>query len=77
MSRIGKKVIAVPSGVKVSIDEGMVTVDLALVMKYGYNIPLTSKQVQERVRMSIESMTGLDVSGVGIRIVGIDMTGEE
>ncbi len=75
MNRMGLK--AQGKGVKVLIEEGMVTVDLALVMKYGYNIPLTSKQVQERVKSSIESMTGLTVSGVGIRIVGIDMTGEE
>ena len=60
-------------GVKVVIDSNMVTVDLALIMKYGYNIPVTSKQVQERVKTSIENMTGLTVSNVGVRIVGIDM----
>ena len=64
-------------GVRVVIEDGAVTVDLALIMKYGYNIPITSKQVQERVRTSIESMTGLTVLNVGIRIVGIDMTNEE
>lgn len=64
-------------GVKVVIDSGVVTVDLALIMKYGYNIPVTSKQVQERVKTSIENMTGLKVSNVGVRIVGIDMTEEE
>ena len=60
-------------GVRVVIDGNMVTVDLALIMKYGYNIPVTSKQVQERVKTSIENMTGLTVSNVGVRIVGIDM----
>ncbi|HCM91412.1 MAG TPA: Asp23/Gls24 family envelope stress response protein [Lachnospiraceae bacterium] len=64
-------------GVKVVIDGNMVTLDLALIMKYGYNIPITSKQVQERVKTSVENMTGLTVVNVGIRIVGIDMEEEE
>ena len=64
-------------GVKVVIDKNMVTLDMALFMKYGYNIPVTSKQVQERVKTSVENMTGLTVVNVGIRIVGIDMDDPE
>ena len=75
MSRVGLKPQS--KGVKVVIDSGVVTVDLALIMEYGYNIPLTSKQVQERVKSTIENMTGLRVSNVGVRIVGIDMNEEE
>ena len=45
-------------------------------MKYGYNIPITSKQVQERVKTSVENMTGLTVVNVSVRIVGIDMEEE-
>ena len=75
MSRIGLRTQS--KGVKVVIDSGVVTVDLALIMKYGYNIPLTSKQVQERVKSTIENMTGLRVSNAGVRIVGIDMNEEE
>ncbi len=75
MSRMG--MTRRSKGVKVVIDGNIVTVDLALIMKYGYNIPITSKQVQERVKSAIENMTGLRVSNVGIRIVGVDMTTEE
>ena len=71
MSRMGLNPRS--KGVRVVIDSNVVTVDLALIMKYGYNIPITSKQVQERVKTSIENMTGLTVSNVGVRIVGIDM----
>lgn len=63
-------------GVKVVIDGNMVTLDMALIMKYGYNIPITSKQVQERVKTSVENMTGLTVVNVSVRIVGIDMKEE-
>ena len=63
-------------GVKVNIVEGVVTVSLALIMKYGFNIPVTSKNVQERVKTAIENMTGLNVEKVGIKIIGIDMSND-
>ncbi|MCR5419448.1 MAG: Asp23/Gls24 family envelope stress response protein [Lachnospiraceae bacterium] len=75
MSKVG--IANRSKGVKVVIDGNIVTVDLALILKYGYNIPITSKQVQERVKTAIENMTGLTVSNVAIRIVGVDMTNEE
>lgn len=75
MSRLGLNPRS--KGVKVVIDGNMVTLDMALIMKYGYNIPVTSKQVQERVKTSVENMTGLTVVNVGVRIVGIDMEEEE
>ena len=71
MSRMGLRTQS--KGVKVVIDSGVVTVDLALIMKYGYNIPITSKQVQERVKTAIENMTGLEVQDVNIRVSGIKM----
>ena len=74
MSRMGIRNRS--KGVRVVIDGNIVTVDLALIMKYGYNIPITSKQVQERVKSAIENMTGLTVSNVAIRIAGVDMSEE-
>ena len=75
MKRMGVKNTA--RDVKVSLDENVVSVEMALIMKYGYNIPVTSKEVQERVKTTIETMTGLAVSTVGIKIVGIDMSTRE
>ena len=74
MSKMGVKTQA--KGVKVSLEDNVVAVDMALIMKYGYNIPVTSKKVQERVKTSIENMTGLLVSDVSIRIAGIDMSAQ-
>jgi len=42
-------------------------------MEYGYNIPTTCKKVQEKIKTSIENMTGLEVADVNIRIAGINM----
>jgi uncharacterized alkaline shock family protein YloU len=43
-------------------------VDLALTIDYGYSVPEVSLDVQERVKSSIESMTGIEVGEVNIRV---------
>ena len=40
-------------------------------IEYGYSIPEVSKAVQERVKNAIETMTGLTVSEVNIRIADV------
>ncbi|NLL76781.1 MAG: Asp23/Gls24 family envelope stress response protein [Clostridiales bacterium] len=71
MSKVGVKNLK--KGVKVDVIDKVVEVDLALVMEYGYNIPVTSRKVQEKVKNAIENMTGLEVSDVNIRIAGVNM----
>lgn len=60
-------------GVRVEVLEDAVSVELALHMKYGYNIPAVSAKVQDKVKTAIENMTGLSVSDVNIRIAGVDL----
>ncbi len=60
-------------GVHVEVLEGAVSVELALHMQYGYNIPTVSAKVQDKVKSAIENMTGLSVSDVNIRIAGVDI----
>ena len=69
MSKVGVKNLT--KGVKVDVLEGNVTVDLAVTMEYGYNIPATCQQVQQKVKAAIENMTGLTCSDVNIRIAGV------
>ncbi len=69
MSRVGMK--SLTKGVRVDVLEGNVTVDLALTMEYGYNIPATCQKVQGKVKAAIENMTGLTCTDVNIRIAGI------
>ncbi|WP_429144851.1 Asp23/Gls24 family envelope stress response protein [Anaerotaenia torta] len=63
-------------GVKVMVSPDAVAVDMALTLDYGYGIPETAKQVQEKVKMAIENMTGLQVSEVNIRIAGVNIVKE-
>ena len=60
-------------GVHVDVIDGIVTVDLDLNIKYGYAIPEVSGNVQERVRTAIETMTGLTVGTINVRIASVDM----
>ena len=59
--------------VKVTVEDKKVTVQLVLNMKYGYNIPDTTKQVQEKVKEVIENMTGMDVANVHVSIADVEM----
>ena len=62
-----------PKGVKVTVMDTSVSCDLSLNLKYGYSIPKISKQVQSRVGQQIETMTGLKVSGVNVRVAGVNL----
>ena len=64
-------------GVKVSVEEGHVSVDLSLVMKYGYSIPQVSARVQDKVKETIDNMTGLSVLDVNIKIADVAVGEEE
>ncbi len=59
-------------GVKINIEEEEVRIDLSIIVEYGYSIPAVSARVQEKVRNTIENMTGFNVSEVNVSIAGID-----
>lgn len=69
ITKSGMKALA--KSVKVSVDKGEATIQLVLNMKFGYNIPDTTKQVQEKVRDAVENMTGLKVRNVHVSIADI------
>ena len=60
-------------GVKVDVLEGVVTVSLALNLKYDYSIMEVSEKVQEKVKNAVENMTGLEVADVNIKVAGVEM----
>ncbi|MCR5649980.1 MAG: Asp23/Gls24 family envelope stress response protein [Lachnospiraceae bacterium] len=61
-----------PKGVRVDVVNNMVRVDLVARLKYGYNVRETSAKLQEKIKSAIETMTGLDVTNVNIRIAGVN-----
>lgn len=65
----GKKNLS--KGVKVNVGEGSSTIDLYVVVEYGVKIPDVSKQVQENVKKTVETMTGLSVSAVNVHVQNV------
>lgn len=75
INKLGMKSLS--KGVKVQVVEGKVLVDLTLELKYGVSLPKVCRNVQERVKSAIETMTGLTVEEVNVKISGIAMQKEE
>ncbi len=71
MSKVGVKGLS--KGVKVDVKSSGVVVDLTITMEYGYNIPATSRKVQDKVKAAIENMTGLNCAEINIRIAGVKL----
>ena len=71
VGKLGMKNLS--KGVKVDVTEEHVSADLSLNIRYGYNIPSASEQVQEKVSTAIENMTGLTVLDVNVKIAGVNM----
>ena len=53
-------------GVKVITTGKSVTVEIYVIVKYGFNIPDVAIAIQEKVKTSIENMTGFDVVAVDV-----------
>ncbi len=73
LSKVGVR--GAGKGAKVEVIDRIVSVEMAVNLKYGYNIPAVSAKIQEKVKSAIETMTGLTVSDVNIRIAGVVMNG--
>lgn len=72
VSRLGMKNLS--KGVRVEVtEEGKIEVFVTINIAYGYAIPAVSGNVQEKVKAAIENMTGLEVSGVNVRIADVDI----
>ncbi len=63
--------------VKVVSNDGKLTIDISVVVKYGIRIPDISWEVQENVKKSVESMSGLEVEKINIIVSGVDFDADE
>lgn len=66
---LGKKSLS--RGIHLQMEENAVTVNLAIVVKYGYTIPDVGRAVQEAVAGSIEATSGLTVAAVNVNVGGV------
>jgi uncharacterized alkaline shock family protein YloU len=64
-------------GVKVEMGEHDTAIDLFIIVDYGVNITEVGELVQQNVKASVESMTGLNVVEVNVSIQGVNIPKEE
>ncbi|HEX3027980.1 MAG TPA: Asp23/Gls24 family envelope stress response protein [Clostridia bacterium] len=67
---LGRKNLS--KGVKVEVGEKEAAIDLYIIVEYGCRIPDVSWEIQEKVKKSVETMTGLNVIEVNIHVQGVN-----
>ncbi len=66
---VGRKVLS--KGVRLSMEENEVAVDLTLLVKFGYAVPDVAKAVQDAVVSAVENTSGLTVRCVNVSVTGV------
>lgn len=66
---LGRKNLS--KGVKITVGQKDVSIDLNMVIEFGVKIPKVALEVQKRVQNAVETMTGLTVTAVNLNITGI------
>lgn len=59
-------------GIKVTSNEGLITIDVNIVVDFGVKIHEVAWNVQNNVKKSVELMSGLEVDKVNIHVVGVE-----
>ncbi len=71
---LGRKNLS--KGVKVEVGEKEAAIDMYIIVEYGYRIPDIAWEIQEKVKKSVETMTGLNVVEVNIHVQGVNIEKE-
>ncbi len=66
----GKKNLA--KGIKVEKSENSAKIDVNIIVEYGSRIPDVAFEIQNRVKKSVEDMTGFKVEEVNVHIQGVN-----
>jgi len=67
---LGKKTY---KGVRCEIKDKTTSIDMFVIVEYGTNIPKACNQLQEKVKTSVETMTGLEVKSVNVYVQAIEI----
>jgi len=64
-------------GVTVEVGQLETAIDLRVIVQYGVAIHDVCRDLQERVKDSVENMTGLNVVEVNVKVEGVQLQDEE
>lgn len=66
----GKKNLA--KGIKVEKNDNTAKIDVNIIVEYGSRIPDVAFEIQNRVKKSVEGMTGFKVEEVNVHVQGVN-----
>ena len=69
VAKLGMKKLS--KGVRVDVAENSVMIDVSIILRMNENIIKISKKVQDKIKSTVESMTGLDVANVNVNISNV------
>jgi len=69
VERLGRKNLG--KGIKVESSGDQTSIDIFIVIEFGYAIPKVAENVQREVKQAVETMTGLTVTAVNVHVVSV------
>ena len=69
VSKLGMKKLS--KGVRVDVVDNTVMVDLSIILRINENIVTISKKVQDKVKTTVENMTGMEDANVNVNIASV------
>lgn len=58
-------------GIKVSMENEEVIIDLHVILEYGVRISVVAENIIDRVKFNVENMTGMKIDNVNVHVEGI------
>ena len=58
-------------GVKIYIENNIITIDLHVILEYGMRIAIVAENIIDKVKFNVENLTGLKVKKVNVYVQGI------
>jgi uncharacterized alkaline shock family protein YloU len=71
---LGRKNLS--KGVKVEVGEKEAAIDLYIIVEFGARIPEVAWDIQDKVKNTVQAMTGLNVVEVNIHVQGVNFDKE-
>ena len=62
-------------GIKITVDEDKIRIDLHIIVEYGTNIPAIAENIISTVKYKIQTVCGIDVEQVNVVVEGVRVDG--
>lgn len=69
VSKLGMKKLS--KGVRADVSDNQIMIDLSIIIEMNVNILEVSQKVQDKVKSTLENMTGMEVANVNVNISSV------